>query len=93
MESIKLHQLIARGQVQQVGYRAYAKQRADIYHLEGKVKNLEDGTVEIFVKDSVYLKDFIHDLERYPDKSKLTTIENKGLVDFKLGYSGFLIDR
>ena len=36
MKSIKLYQLIARGQVQQVGYRAYTKQRADIYHLEAK---------------------------------------------------------
>ncbi len=39
---------VVNGRVQGIGYRALVKQAARILGIKGLVKNLEDGTVEIF---------------------------------------------
>ena len=42
---MKTIQVIAKGNVQGVGFRAHAKLRAYQYSITGYAKNLEDGTV------------------------------------------------
>jgi acylphosphatase len=46
---IEIH-AIAQGEVQGVGFRATVKQYATQIGLKGTVRNLNDGTVEIFVQ-------------------------------------------
>jgi acylphosphatase len=41
--------IVVRGRVQGVFYRKSAKEKADSLKLTGSVKNLEDGSVELFV--------------------------------------------
>ncbi len=53
--------IFVRGFVQGVGYRAFVKMLARQYGLRGKVKNLDDGNVEIIVdvKNEEILNEFI----------------------------------
>ena len=41
---------IVKGRVQRVGFRAKAKRLADTLHLTGTVRNLSDGSVEIYAQ-------------------------------------------
>ena len=47
-----VYRLTARisGEVQGVGYRAYARRRAQMLGLRGYARNLADGTVEVVVE-------------------------------------------
>ncbi len=49
MEQMARH-IIYRGHVQGVGFRYTARQTAQQYHVTGFVRNLPDGTVEMFVQ-------------------------------------------
>ncbi|MGD0803686.1 MAG: acylphosphatase [Candidatus Bathyarchaeia archaeon] len=75
------------GRVQGVGFRVNAKRRADHLGLNGWVKNLPDGSVEIIAEGpEVYIEEFIKwcrvgpsgaivdkiDVERKPAKGELS---------------------
>lgn len=42
--------IVVAGEVQGVGFRYYTKQEADRLGLQGTVRNMRDGTVEIYVQ-------------------------------------------
>ena len=51
MDQVAKH-VIFRGRVQGVGFRYTAKQTAHQYHVAGFVRNVPDGTVEMFIQGS-----------------------------------------
>ncbi|AQT67410.1 Acylphosphatase [Anaerohalosphaera lusitana] len=56
--------IIYKGRVQGVGFRYTASRIADRYELKGYVKNLPDGSVEIFAQGHPDdIQDFIADLQ------------------------------
>jgi acylphosphatase len=60
--------LIISGDVQGVGFRAWARRLAQGNHLNGWVKNREDDTVELIVEgDKVTLDDFVKACQHGPD--------------------------
>ncbi len=56
---------IVHGFVQGVGYRAFVKMKANQLGIAGSVRNLDDGTVEIFAKaDKAALDEFIDEISK-----------------------------
>ena len=56
------------GIVQGVGYRAFVKNLADKYRIEGYVQNMEDGSVEILILgDDNLVEKFINSINIYTD--------------------------
>ena len=47
MDELVSFQILVRGQVQGVGFRYFARQRAEIHGVRGFVRNLADGGVEV----------------------------------------------
>jgi acylphosphatase len=63
----KSRHFFVSGSVQGVGYRYFARRAAARLHLEGWVKNLRDGRVEIHATGSATdLEEFARELERGP---------------------------
>jgi len=73
---VKRFRLIVRGVVQGVGYRYFAMGSARRLGLEGFVRNLPDGTVEVDVQgEEGMLKEFIDELKVGPRASNVTGID------------------
>lgn len=49
-DGLKTLHIIIKGSVQGVGYRASAKHHADKFEIKGCVKNLSDGSIEIYAQ-------------------------------------------
>ncbi|MBU2617483.1 MAG: acylphosphatase [Euryarchaeota archaeon] len=68
--------ILVEGFVQGVGYRALVKNIARKMKIKGYVKNLDDGTVEIYCESTKgIIEDFIRKMERkteYPDEFSLS---------------------
>jgi acylphosphatase len=63
---------VIQGRVQGVGFRYYAKAKAEELDLTGWVRNLPDGTVEVLAKGPVSsLERFMHCLEVGPIGSRV----------------------
>ncbi len=81
---LELH-LIFRGNVQGVGFRATAKQKADKLHLTGYVKNLSDKSVEMILQGKeenlqvflLYLKSQFHIEEILEERKKFSHIRTQ----------------
>lgn len=56
---MKYKRIIVSGRVQGVCYRAYTKDNAIRLGISGYVRNMEDGRVEIFCKDSNRMEEFV----------------------------------
>lgn len=70
--------VIVRGKVQGIGFRALTNSRAHRLGLKGTVRNLPDGTVEIFAQGSKsLLTDFIQQLKQdtLPGQIEETSME------------------
>ncbi len=91
--------LVITGQVQGVGYRAYIKQIARNLHIKGQVKNLDNGSVEVYCeldgeiidkfKKNIYIEGKKGDAFSINVENINTYFENekeylKGLDNFKL---------
>ena len=85
--------IIVCGRVQGVGYRHFAKQRADGYKLSGNVRNLPDRTVEVFISGPRdLLENIITDLRVGPSGCSVTDCQiNWRPAARRLG-EGFLIE-
>jgi len=56
---MKCKRIIVSGRVQGVCYRAYTKDNALRLGISGYVRNLKNGSVEIFCKDSNRIEEFV----------------------------------
>jgi len=58
--------LIYRGNVQGVGFRFTARHLAQKFEIKGWVKNLADGSVEMFVQGKEdKIEEFLQEIQRY----------------------------
>ncbi len=81
------------GIVQGVGYRYFAKRRAELYGIVGYVKNLPDGRVEVFAQgDEEVLWQFERELREGPALCKVNHVDVQreeltiGLRSFEIKY-------
>ena len=66
---------LIRGQVQMVGFRAFAEGRALRHGLTGSVRNLPTGEVEVVAEgDRALLEEFLADLRRGPRAARVTDV-------------------
>jgi len=71
--------VIIRGRVQGVGYRWFARERAMVLNLNGYVKNLANGDVEVFAQgEENNLNEYLILLKKGPSFSNVTDLK----VDF-----------
>jgi len=85
--------VIVRGKVQGVGFRAKVKRVADLLDLSGQVRNLTDGSVEIYAQGtSEVLEAFLEQVKEHYD-SYIESIDLKKQTvtilyrDFKIAHS------
>lgn len=82
---------VVSGVVQGVAYRAYVQDSATDLGLVGQVRNLSDGTVEVFAQgDRDLLKDFVEYLHEGSLRAQVTSVA----VDWRTsnqGYDDFVI--
>lgn len=78
-ENARVHAVV-HGKVQGVGFRAFTENHATKRGLDGWVRNLEDGTVEVEAEGKKpVLEAFLQLLEQGPQLSRVTQI----VVDWK----------
>ena len=81
---------VMRGQVQGVGFRYFARQRAEVHGVAGFVRNLPDGSVEVHAEGAPdALSSFESDLRRGPsfgrvDEAVVTSIKARGYRGFEI---------
>ncbi|MCC6548037.1 acylphosphatase [Candidatus Sumerlaeota bacterium] len=65
-----------KGRVQKVGYRVFTREAAMRFSITGWVKNLNDGSVEVFAEgEEVNLTEFLTELYRGPVLSHVQDID------------------
>ena len=88
-EIVSFHAVV-RGRVQGVGFRYFARQRAEVYGVSGFVRNLPDGSVELHAEGAAEaMRTFEADLRRGPsfgrvDEAVVTTIKARGFQGFDI---------
>ena len=90
MSQIVSFHAVVRGQVQGVGFRYFARQRAEAHGVSGFVRNLPDGSVELHAEGAPGALDaFESDLRRGPsfgrvDEAVVTSIKARGYQAFEI---------
>ena len=85
-------QILLSGRVQGVGFRYYARQYAGALGINGYVKNLYDGRVEVVAEGEKELVDrFIAALRRGPSFGNVEHVEIKSLP-YENSYSTFSVE-
>jgi acylphosphatase len=80
------------GRVQGVGFRFFVRAKASAYGLDGFVRNLPDGRVEVVAAgEEPVLKGFIEDLQEGPPGSSVRECRVDWLSS-AAGYEGFSIE-
>lgn len=83
---------IISGIVQGVGYRYFAYRQAAVYDITGYVRNLPDGSVEVFAEGpKSQLEVFLGDLKRGPQFSQVEKVE-VNWQEYDEKYKKFFID-
>lgn len=84
---------IVKGRVQGVGYRWFAKENANRFNLNGYVKNLPNGDVEVFVEgDREKVTQYLRLLQNGPSFSSIIDFEvnhfpyKKSFTQFKVEF-------
>ncbi len=74
--SKKTYKLIVKGRVQGVGFRYYVSEIAPKYDAKGYVRNLPDGTVEIYVTlEQKNFPNFLQMIQKGPIFSRVDDVE------------------
>lgn len=90
MSEIVSFHAVVRGQVQGVGFRYFARQRAEVHGVAGFVRNLPDGSVEVHAEGAlVAVSAFEADVRRGPsfgrvDEAVVTSIKARGFSAFEI---------
>ncbi len=75
-------QIIVSGRVQGVGFRYFAQKNARLYGVNGYVKNLYDGRVEVVAEgEGTQVEQFIEVLKQGPVFGRVENIEVTSLPD------------
>jgi len=83
---------VISGRVQAVGYRFFAERWANQLGLRGYVKNLPDGTVEVYaIGEDISLEEFKRRLTEGPRSARVTGVEESDEPINKT-YNRFLIE-
>jgi acylphosphatase len=83
-------EIIVKGKVQGVFYRAWAKEKADELGLNGWVKNRADGSVEIWVEgEDIFVLEMADWCRKGPARARVDDVDVKaidpaGYLDFKV---------
>ncbi|OQX74975.1 MAG: acylphosphatase [Campylobacteraceae bacterium 4484_4] len=89
---MKVYRFIVKGKVQGVFYRKSIQQMASLGHIQGYVKNLPDGSVEVVAAlHEDQLEDFLQMLKNGSPASRVDEIEMEELEEDDLLYDGFEI--
>ncbi len=73
---MKANHIIVHGRVQGVSFRWFVQRAGSRFGLTGDVRNLSDGTVEIFVEgDEHAIREFVAEVERGPSMSRVERLE------------------
>jgi acylphosphatase len=73
--SSAIRQVIVRGRVQGVGYRAWVEHQARAHDLEGWVRNLRDGSVEaLFAGPPDVVSEMIERCRRGPSSARVEAV-------------------
>jgi|SRR6185437_12047880 len=76
--SASLRQVVIRGRVQGVGYRAWVEQQATARDLEGWVRNRRDGSVEaLFAGPADAVAEMVAQCRRGPSLARVEAVEEK----------------
>ena len=79
------------GIVQGVGFRFFTQDKAQEYNLKGYVKNIYDGSVEIYAEgEKSILEKFITDIKRGPRMSRVESTDIRW-IDVENQYESFTI--
>jgi acylphosphatase len=90
MSDIVSFHAVVRGRVQGVGFRYFARQRAEAHGVAGFVRNLADGSVELHAEGSPKaISAFEADVRRGPsfgrvDEATITEIKARGYHGFEI---------
>lgn len=90
MGEIVSFQITIRGRVQGVGFRYFARQRAEAHGISGFVRNLPDGSVEMHAEGPTgAMEAFEADMRRGPsfgrvDDATVVAIKARGLGAFEI---------
>ena len=90
MAEIASFHAVVRGRVQGVGFRYFARKRAEAHGIAGFVRNLPDGTVEVHAEGAAEaLSGFEADLRQGPsfgrvDEASVTSIKPRGFRGFEI---------
>lgn len=89
-EKRELH-LVVKGVVQGVGFRGRVVLLAEKHHLVGTVKNVPDGSVEIYVQGLCSnIKNFVEEIRSFSGFVEVTDIEMEGVASLST-YKNFTI--
>ena len=76
--SISIRQVVIRGEVQGVGYRAWVERQANARKLQGWVRNRKDATVEaLFAGPADAVSDMVAQCRSGPPLAKVDAVEEK----------------
>ena len=73
---LSAYRIFLYGRVQGVGFRSWTRRLGESYGLEGWVRNLPDGRVEVFVQgDDRVVMDFVWKLWEGPKGARVEKVE------------------
>jgi acylphosphatase len=74
-KNLRAFHAIISGDVQMVGFRAFAERQAYLLGIQGFVRNLPDGTVEVEAEgEEPALKDFLESLRQGPRAGRVDSV-------------------
>jgi acylphosphatase len=89
---METRRLVVSGIVQGVGYRYFVLDVAQRLSLDGYVRNLADGTVEVVVQlEEASLQALVDALKKGPPASRVTGVEIHTLTGFAEELEGFTV--